>query len=118
MYISYWEVIVALSSSLQQVVNPFGEGLKQSERRLPEQRTAVLASVHDNTAIPRGFMSADQVVELLSRRREDSAKWTPQLVAEKYGVNATDAEQLLKHFNNFQIVAKLKMETKLESSPD
>ena len=116
MYISYWEVIVSLS--LQQVVNPFGEGLKQSERRLPERRTAMLASVHEDTAIPRGFVSADQVLELLSRRREDSAKWTPQLVAETYGVNATVAEQLLKHFNNFQIVAKLKMETKLESSPD
>lgn len=63
-------------------------------------------------------MSADQVLELLSHRREDSTKWTPQLVADKYGVNATDAEQLLKHFNNFQVVAKLKIEAKLESNPD
>lgn len=100
------------------MVNPFGEGLKQSERRLPERRTAVDTNVREDVAIPRGFMSADQVLELLSHRREDSTKWTPQLVADKYGVNATDAEQLLKHFNNFQVVAKFKIEAKLESNPD
>ena len=103
---------------ITQVVNPFGKGLKQSERRLPERRTALAASAHDSVAIPRGFMTSDQVVELLSHRKEDPSRWTPQLAAEKYGVNAAEAEQLLKHFGNLQIVAKLKIDAKLESNPD
>lgn len=104
--------------SPKQVANPFGEGLKRSERRLPERRTAVYGSVHEDTAIPSGFMSADQIVELLAQRREDSTKWTPPLIADKYGVDVTDAEQLLKHFNTFQVIAKLKIDTELKSSPD
>lgn len=110
-------VMVAILSP-KQVANPFGEGLKRSERRLPERRTAAYASLNEDTAIPRGFMSADQIVEILAQRREDSAKWTPPLIADKYGVDIMNVEQLLKHFNTFQVIAKLKMDTELKSSPD
>lgn len=103
---------------IKQIVNPFGEGLKQSERRLPERRTGIATSAHDSVAIPRGFMTSDQVIELLSQRKEDPSRWTPHLAAEKYGVDAEEAEQLLRHFGNLQIVAKLKIDTKLESNPD
>ena len=124
----FWEQFMTHSLCIclvviTQVVNPFGEGLKQSkqkqsERRLPERRTAIATSARDSVAIPRGFMTSDQVIELLSHRKEDPSRWTPQLAAEKYGLNAAEAKQLLKHFGNLQIVAKLKIDAKLESNPD
>ena len=58
-----------------------------------------------------------QVLEAFAKRREKQSEWTPNQVANVYNIDPMDAENLLKYFNNYRILATHKPDTELKYHP-
>ena len=52
-------------------------------------------------------VTADELLLMFHERRDNELKWTAEKVAADYKLSLSDAENLLRYFNNFVIVKKL-----------
>lgn len=66
--------------------------------------------------VKEGRLTALQLRIMFDRARLDPDKWSPAAVAEEYKITAAQAENLLKYFGNFSVVAK-REQPKLEFHP-
>ena len=56
-------------------------------------------------------VTADELLLMFYERRDNELKWTAEKVATDYKLSLSDAENLLRYFNNFVIVKKLPPKT-------
>jgi len=56
-------------------------------------------------------VAADELLLMFYERRNNELKWTAEKVAADYKLSLSDAENLLRYFNNFVIIKKLPKKT-------
>lgn len=52
-------------------------------------------------------VTADELLLMFYERRNNEMKWTAEKIATDYNLSLTDAENLLRYFNNFVLVKKI-----------
>ena len=67
-----------------------------------QQQQTGLKVDHNTTGV-----TADELLQMFYERRNNEMKWTAQKVASEYKLSLSDAENLLRYFNNFVIIKKL-----------
>ena len=74
---------------------------------LPQDRSYMDEDPLDMTVtVKEGRLTVYQLREMFDRARADPNKWNTATVAAEYKISETDAENLLKYFGNFNVVAK------------
>ena len=70
--------------------------------------------------IKEGGISSDDLLQIFYSRRSggDVLKWTPEKIASDYKISQTDAENLLRYFNNFIVSGKISELQAAAENPD
>ena len=87
---------------------PQSDNLFASERikkpdNLPQDRSFYTddAFVIDKSSV--GFLTYQEVIEILNdRETKRKDEWTPDIVAEKFKINSSDAANLMKYFSSYK----------------
>jgi len=94
--------------------NPYASERSSKSDKLPQDRRA---KYEDEFLVERssdGSLTVQQVLEIFTKRRENPSQWTPDQVARVYKIESTDADNLLKYFNNYRIASTHKPDTELK----
>lgn len=72
------------------------------------------------TDIQEEGISSDDLLKIFYYRRSggDMLKWTPEKIASNYNISKTDAENLLRYFNNFVVSGKISELQAIAENPD
>jgi hypothetical protein len=97
----------SLPPSLQQE-NPYGSERVVSSK-LPQDRTSYDKDSFDQiTSSTEGYLTAQEVLEIFSKRATDSAgEWTEQRIAKDYKISPEDAVNLVKYFGSYRVMGAL-----------
>ena len=98
--------------------NTYGSDRKSS--LLPQNRRAHDEDPRDEPmSAPRGFLAAKDLTFILQQQipgnwvSKQKESLSPEEIAQKYGVSVEDAENLIRYFTGFKVVATIK-----EPAPD
>lgn len=99
--------------------SPQHENVYASERKdttkLPQNRSTPLTDTLDDvTSASQGHVTARDVVEIFNRQQANDKQWDAAKVADVYKLSQVDAENLLKYFSNYTVVATYSREPKPE----
>ncbi len=86
--------------------NPYGA--ERQDAKLPQERRGIDRDSFDIAVASEGYLSVKQVMEIFERRNRSEDEWTPSKVAATFKIDQEAAENLLKYFNTYKIVAKYK----------
>ena len=86
--------------------NPYGAERQAS--KLPQQRRGVDRDNFDIGVASEGYLSVKQAMEIFERRQRNEDEWTPSKVAASFKIDEKAAENLLKYFSTYKVVAKYK----------
>ena len=86
--------------------NPYGA--ERPSLKLPQERGALDRDSFDIAVASAGHLSVKQVMEIFEHRKRSEEEWTASKVATSFKIDEEAAENLLKYFNTYRVVAKYK----------
>ena len=76
--------------------------------KLPQDRTAYDEDTFDqNTTSTEGYVTAQEVLEIFTKRATNASEWTEQKIATEYKISPEDAKNLVKYFGSYRVVGAL-----------
>lgn len=83
--------------------NPFASERIKRPDNLPQDRTAYTGDVFTVDKSSVGFLTYQEVVDILSERESEGKDvWTAEVVAKKYQIEPTEAANLMKYFSAYR----------------
>lgn len=79
-----------------------------SSSKLPQERSSSYKDSYTINKASSGYLTLQQLAEIFEHQRASPEEWPASKVASSYNIELNDAENLLKYFTSYRVVATFK----------